>query len=106
MDREKATLMSTTPPEAQHDGAQDRISAAVTALQGDLVRSEGKASLLLALSGAALVALVSTVPNLRPPLPAGVLGGLGTAALLAARGCCYSQSVRTSVEPAGPAGPG
>jgi pycsar effector protein len=76
--------MSTTAPEHEHDGSQERISAAVTALQGDLARSEGKASLLLALSGAALVALMSTAPALRPALPAAAAGALGAAALLAA----------------------
>ncbi|MEV6315151.1 Pycsar system effector family protein [Streptomyces sp. NPDC051776] len=76
--------MSTTAPDPRHDGARDRMAATVAALQGDLVRSEGKASLLLALSGAALVALVSTATNLHPPLPAAVAGALGAAALLSA----------------------
>jgi hypothetical protein len=84
MKREKATLMSTTAPDPRQDRAQDRLAATVTALQGDLARSEGKASLLLALSGAVLVALVTTATNLHPPLPAAVVGGLGTAALVAA----------------------
>ncbi|MEU6079561.1 Pycsar system effector family protein [Streptomyces sp. NPDC047108] len=75
------------PPSArnpQQDRSQDRLAATVTALQGDLARSEGKASLLLALSGAALVGLVSAATNLHPPLPAAVFGALGAAALLAA----------------------
>lgn len=76
--------MSTTAREHEYDGSPDRISAAVTALQGDLARSEGKASLLLALSGAALVALMATAPGLRPAFPAAVAGALGAAALLAA----------------------
>ncbi|MGW1375325.1 Pycsar system effector family protein [Streptomyces sp. NPDC002446] len=86
--------MTTTTPDPRRDGArgaaqdgqrmQDRIAATVSALQGDLARSEGKASLLLALSGAALVALVSAAGNLRLTAPAAVAGALGTAALLAA----------------------
>lgn len=73
-----------TSPDPRHDGAQDRLTATVTALQGDLARSEGKASLLLALSGAVLVALGTTASNLHPSLPAAVVGALGAAALLAA----------------------
>ena len=98
--------MSTTAPEYEHDGSPDRISAAVTALQGDLARSEGKASLLLALSGAALVALMSTAPGLRPALPAAVAGALGAAALLAAT-VLLLLAVRPDLgEAAGRVGPG
>lgn len=75
--------MATTTPDPQHERAQDRISATVAALQGDLARSEGKASLLLALSGAALVALVSAAGDLRLTVYAAAAGGLGTAALMA-----------------------
>lgn len=80
--------MATTTPDPQQDGAhdraKDRVATAVGALQGDLARSEGKASLLLALSGAALVALVSAAGDLRLTAAAAVAGALGTAALLAA----------------------
>ncbi|WP_407287702.1 Pycsar system effector family protein [Streptomyces sp. BP-8] len=92
--------MATTTPDPRQGGTrdgsddeahggpppdrQDRIVATMTALQADLARSEGKASLLLALSGAALVALVSAAGGLRLTVPAAVAGALGTAALLAA----------------------
>ncbi|MDX3225609.1 Pycsar system effector family protein [Streptomyces sp. ME19-01-6] len=55
----------------------------MTSLQADLARSESKASLLLALSGAALVALGSTASALHPTVPAAVTSALGAAALLA-----------------------
>ncbi|MFE1770536.1 Pycsar system effector family protein [Streptomyces sp. NPDC059008] len=92
--------MATTTPDPRHGGTrdgsdggapgaappdgQDRIVATMSALQADLARSEGKASLLLALSGAALVALVSAAGSLRLTVPTAVAGALGTAALLAA----------------------
>ncbi|MES4904813.1 MULTISPECIES: Pycsar system effector family protein [unclassified Streptomyces] len=75
--------MATTAPDPRLDHAQDRIAATVAALQADLARSESKASLLLALAGAALVALGSMAPDLHPTTPAAVTGALGTAALLA-----------------------
>ncbi|MEU9120214.1 Pycsar system effector family protein [Streptomyces sp. NPDC048506] len=76
--------MATTARDPRNDGAQNRIATTLTALQSDLARSEGKASLLLALSGAALVALVSAAGGLRLSTSAAVAGALGAAALLAA----------------------
>ncbi|ADI07025.1 hypothetical protein SBI_03904 [Streptomyces bingchenggensis BCW-1] len=75
--------MATTTSDLRPDRAQDRIAATMTSLQADLARSESKASLLLALAGAALVALGSMAPDLHPTVPAAVTGALGTAALLA-----------------------
>ncbi|MCX5529839.1 DUF5706 domain-containing protein [Streptomyces sp. NBC_00006] len=75
--------MATTAPAPSHDRTQDRIAATLTSLQSDMARAEGKASLLLALSGAVLVALVSTVKDLHLPAPAVAVGAVGGAALLA-----------------------
>ncbi|MGW7518490.1 Pycsar system effector family protein [Streptomyces sp. NPDC054796] len=60
------------------------MAAVVATLQADLTRSDTKASLLLALSGGALVALASTARELAPDAPAAVALSLGAAALLAA----------------------
>ncbi|MEU5611307.1 Pycsar system effector family protein [Streptomyces sparsogenes] len=76
--------MATTAPDPRPDAARESISATVVSLQADLARSESKASLLLALAGAALVALGSTAPGLHPGVPTAVAGTLGAAALLAA----------------------
>ncbi|MEV0375295.1 Pycsar system effector family protein [Streptomyces sp. NPDC050636] len=76
--------MATTTPDPQQDRAQDRIAATVVALQGDLARSENKASLLLALAAAALVAVISAGASLHLTVFAAVVGSLGAAALLAA----------------------
>ena len=75
--------MATTAPDPQHESAQDRIAATVTSLQADLARTDAKASLLLALSGAALVALASSASSLHPTVPAAVAASLAAAALLA-----------------------
>ncbi|MFI9051949.1 Pycsar system effector family protein [Streptomyces sp. NPDC053427] len=75
--------MATTAPDPQHDTAQDRIAATLTSLQADLARTDAKASLLLALSGAALVALASTASSLHPTVPAAAAASLAAAALLA-----------------------
>lgn len=75
--------MTTTAPDPQQPAAQDRIAATVASLQTDLARTDTKASLLLALSGAALVALASNAPDLHPTVPAAVVASLAAAALLA-----------------------
>jgi hypothetical protein len=75
--------MTTTAPDPQQGTAQDRIAATVTSIQTDLARTDAKASLLLALSGAALVALSSTAPSLHPAPPAATAAALAAAALLA-----------------------
>ncbi|AEW98311.1 Pycsar system effector family protein [Streptantibioticus cattleyicolor] len=76
--------MAVITPEPGRDGAPERIAAAAVAIQSDLARAEGKASLLLALAGAALAALVSVATSRRLPVPVAVPGYLGGAALLAA----------------------
>ncbi|MEC4015362.1 Pycsar system effector family protein [Streptomyces sp. H27-D2] len=76
--------MATTAPNLQPDRTQDRIAAMMTTLQADLARSDSKASLLLALAGAGLVAVGSTASKLHPTVPAAVAASLGAAALLAA----------------------
>lgn len=76
--------MATLAPGPGHDGEQERIAATVATVQADLARSDAKASLLLALDGAALVALASLAKDVHPGVPAAVAGALGAAALLAA----------------------
>ncbi|BFV56991.1 hypothetical protein KCMC57_up20950 [Kitasatospora sp. CMC57] len=71
--------MEPTTPEQQ-----SRMAGVVTTLQADLARADAKASLLLALSGAALVALASTAPELHPTATATTAAALCTATLLAA----------------------
>lgn len=74
--------MTATDP--HHDKAQENLAGMMTALQNDLARSESKASLLLALTGAALVAIGSTASNLHVTVPALVPGLLGAACLAVA----------------------
>jgi hypothetical protein len=75
--------MATTARDPRQGAAQDRIAATLTSLQADLARTDTKASLLLALTGAALVALASSATNLHPTVPAAVAASLAAAALLA-----------------------
>ncbi|QKW11174.1 hypothetical protein HUT18_26175 [Streptomyces sp. NA04227] len=56
----------------------------VAALQTDLARTDGKANLLLALTGAALVAVLTVAAGRQLPLPAKASGAAGAAMLLAA----------------------
>ncbi|MFJ8311065.1 MULTISPECIES: Pycsar system effector family protein [unclassified Streptomyces] len=76
--------MATSASNRQQDANQARIAATLTTLQADLARSDTKASLLLALTGGALVALASTASSLHPTAPAAVFTSLATAAMLAA----------------------
>ncbi|WP_326597359.1 Pycsar system effector family protein [Streptomyces sp. NBC_01803] len=76
--------MATTPSGPPRDDAQDRVRGAIAILQGDLARSDSQASLLLALTGAALAALVSAVASLDLSAPAVVAGALSAVALLTA----------------------
>ncbi|MFC7309329.1 Pycsar system effector family protein [Streptomyces monticola] len=78
--------MTATTPDPQSERDQARIAATVASLQGDLARTETKASLLLALTGAALVVLVTTATaaDVALPVAAAVAGWLGAFALLAA----------------------
>lgn len=75
--------MATTTPDPRQPAAQERIAAAITALQADLARTDAKASLLLALTGAALAALASAASDLHPTVPAAVAASLAAVALLA-----------------------
>lgn len=76
--------MTTTPtaPDPLHTGPH--VDTAIATLRSELARSDGKASLLLALTGAALAALVSMVSGRHLPAAALAVGVLGAVALLAA----------------------
>jgi hypothetical protein len=63
---------------------QAKIDAAIATLRGELARADSKASLLLALTGAALFGTVSAASSAHPPLAARIPGALGLAAVLAA----------------------
>ncbi|MDR3080971.1 MAG: DUF5706 domain-containing protein [Streptomyces sp.] len=63
---------------------QAKIDTAVTTLRGELARADSKASLLLALTGAALFGAVSAASNAHLPAAAEIVGMLGLAAVLAA----------------------
>ncbi|WP_059005637.1 Pycsar system effector family protein [Streptomyces specialis] len=76
--------MATTPPGPPPEGAYDRVHGAISVLHGDLARSDSKAGLLLALTGAALAALVSAAASLDLSVVAAVAGTLSAAALLTA----------------------
>ncbi|AJE82120.1 MULTISPECIES: Pycsar system effector family protein [Streptomyces] len=78
-------MATTTGPAAPGDeAAQQRIAALVAGVQSDLARTESKAGLLLALSAAALAALLSAAVTLDLPAAVAVTGALAAAALLAA----------------------
>jgi hypothetical protein len=67
------------------DAPQQRnIDSAIAILRGELARSDGKASLLLALTGAGLAALLSAASGADFALPVIVTGSLAATALLAA----------------------
>ncbi|MEU3459301.1 Pycsar system effector family protein [Streptomyces sp. NPDC006733] len=76
--------MAAAAPDPHQDAAQERIAATVASLQADLGRSDTKASLLLGLAGAALVALASAAPGRHPTPPVAVAASLGATALLTA----------------------
>jgi hypothetical protein len=77
-------------PESERVPAADlratgpQVDTALETLRSELARVDGKASLLLALTGAGLAALVATATSIHPPVGVLVLGTVGAAVLLAA----------------------
>ncbi|MGW7256550.1 Pycsar system effector family protein [Streptomyces sp. NPDC054834] len=79
--------MSTTtsnPDPLQARQAGSDIDTAITLLRGEVARSDSKASLLLALNGAALAALVSLSAIGHVPASVVAVGAIGAVTLLAA----------------------
>ncbi|WP_327359864.1 Pycsar system effector family protein [Streptomyces sp. NBC_01304] len=76
--------MTTTEPRPEQTGTQAQIDTAIATLRGELGRSDSKASLLLALTGASLAGLVSVAAGADLPAAAVATGSIGAAALLAA----------------------
>ncbi|MBP2054329.1 hypothetical protein J2Z21_007332 [Streptomyces griseochromogenes] len=79
--------MSTTTPASDplHAGRTGpHIDTAIALLRGEVARSDSKAALLLALTGAALAALVSLGVGRHLPTSAVAVGAVGAVALLAA----------------------
>ncbi|MFI6530250.1 Pycsar system effector family protein [Streptomyces uncialis] len=74
--------MTTTPAPAT-TGPDRNLDDAHTAVATEIGRTDGKASLLLAFTGAALVALASAADN-GLPMPTKILGGAAALALGAA----------------------
>lgn len=74
--------MTTTPDTAPYTLDQ-ALDHAVQDTDAKIARTDGKASLLLAFTGAVLAGL-GTVADIRLPLPARVLGGAAVLALAAA----------------------
>ena len=74
--------MTTTEPQPVRTGTQGADDAAAM-LRTELGRADSKASLLLALTGAALAGIGSAAPQLDLPAPAVVAGAVGITALLA-----------------------
>lgn len=73
-----------TEPQTAAFIPQAKIDTAIATLRGELARADSKASLLLALTGAALFGTVSVASSAHPPLAARITGGAGLAAVLAA----------------------
>jgi hypothetical protein len=69
------TTTSTTQP------TPDDINREIDSLRSELARSDSKASLLLALTGGSLVAIISTASNAHLPLPA-ISAGIAAALAL------------------------
>jgi hypothetical protein len=83
--------VTTRTPEAQPGTAAlpaaptgPHVDTAIATLRGELARSDGKASLLLALTGAAALALVSLGAGGSLPAAAVAVGAVSAAAMLAA----------------------
>ncbi|MGW7786130.1 Pycsar system effector family protein [Streptomyces tricolor] len=79
--------MSTTTPSPdplQAGEAGPHVDTAIALLRGEVARSDSKAALLLALTGAALAALVSLGVGRHIPSPALAVGAVGVVTLLAA----------------------
>jgi hypothetical protein len=75
--------MTTTEPQPVAV-PQAHVDTAVATLRAELGRSDSKASLLLALTGASLAGLVSAAGNTHLPTTAVVVGSFGAVALLTA----------------------
>ncbi|MFY4719055.1 Pycsar system effector family protein [Streptomyces sp. LaBMicrA B280] len=75
---------TSTPDPLQVGEAGPHVDTAIALLRGEVGRSDGKAALLLALTGAALAALVSLGASGHIPSPALAVGAVGAVALLAA----------------------
>ncbi|MFE7268200.1 Pycsar system effector family protein [Streptomyces sp. NPDC057592] len=75
--------MTTTQPQPVRPATQGAADAAAM-LRGEMGRADSKASLLLALAGAALAGVASAAPQLDLPTMAVAVGGAGIAALVAA----------------------
>ncbi|MFI8930652.1 Pycsar system effector family protein [Streptomyces sp. NPDC053474] len=76
--------MTTTPPRLPAV-PQERTDAALATLRSELARSDSKAALLLALTGAAILGTISAAATTDSlPLAARIIGTLALAALLAA----------------------
>ncbi|MFM9449167.1 hypothetical protein [Streptomyces acidiscabies] len=75
--------MTTTEPQPLHTHTPG-ASAAVDMLRSEMSRADSKASLLLALTGAALAGIGSAAPQLKLPVAAIATGALGVCALLTA----------------------
>ncbi|MET9162096.1 Pycsar system effector family protein [Streptomyces parvulus] len=75
-------MTTTEPTTAQASDAA--LSNAIQILHAELARSDNKASLLLALAGAALAGVLSTAGSARIPTVSQVLGGFAAGLLLAA----------------------
>lgn len=78
------SITAPIPEPLQAGQTGPHIDAALVLLRGELARSDSKASLLLALNGAALAALVSLGAIGRLSAPMMVVGAVGAGALLSA----------------------
>lgn len=79
------------------------LSAAHAEVKAEIARTDNKTSLLLAFVGALLAGTWTVAKDVPLPLPARVVGGLGTALLLAAAALLLS-SVRPNLGGARPVG--
>ncbi|MFI2617599.1 Pycsar system effector family protein [Streptomyces sp. NPDC018584] len=79
------------------------LAAAHAEVKAEIARTDNKTSLLLAFVGALLAGTWTVAKDVPLPLPARVVGGLGTALLLAAVGLLLS-SVRPNLGGARPVG--
>jgi hypothetical protein len=77
-------VTTQTPQAVQPGQTGPHVDTAITTLRGELARSDGKASLLLALTGAGLLALVTLGAGGSLPVAAVAVGAASAAAMLAA----------------------
>ncbi|MFI5987085.1 Pycsar system effector family protein [Streptomyces sp. NPDC051555] len=76
--------MTTTEPQPVRTAQPTPADTAAAMIRGELARSDGKASLLLALTGAGLAGIISAAKDLHLPGAAVAVGTIGVAALLTA----------------------